>query len=515
MAHEDRLDLLFRIQQLPINAYQGYRVLLFAPSEPDAPQHPQDVEIGRTEKRFETGSVAFAEPVRIVFRLGTRQDYKAYLALYQPNSEEIERIAGQANFSIFQVLKNTGTLTTLMKFEGFDLNSVPLLTVQAQTLQEVSNGTVLQFAGHHLHSQNRHPIAPYFVLSVASRSGGGNAIHLYRSEVETGRTSPQWKQFVVPTKFLTILPDSELIISCFNYNNNTDDTLIGRYSTTFFQLLSGASKKHILVSAAGRKAEEMSLEVTHVGSNPIVSPLSTILASGTQLHFTLAIDYTTHNGLQTEPNSLHFQHPHHHSPYATRLQRITSNLETIGTSKVSLLGFGAKDMTSCFALNGNIANSYSNVSDVLSWYRQASLTVQLYGPTNYADIISLVKKQAIAAEQLNRSMHFVLVILTNGNLVKQGAFIETVDQVAKASRYPMSIIFVGVGNDAHKFRNEPDSGLQRLALPTVKSHDKASTNLQREVVTIIDSSDDTKIPALPSEIYNAMSRHMIMWKLRR
>ena len=75
-----------------------------------------------------------------------------------------------------------------------------------------------------------------------------------------------------------------------------------------------------------------------------------------QLHFTMAVDFTTNNGNQTETTSLHFQDPIRRSIYDCRLKVIAECIESYSpSSKISLLGFGANippemQFSQCFAL---------------------------------------------------------------------------------------------------------------------------------------------------------------------
>jgi hypothetical protein len=511
MTSEDIIELEFKVDQLPLQSRQGCRLLV------TSSQFSQDIEIGKTEKRFDISSITFNEKVKVFFRLGENQDYKVHLLIHRPDSEEIERIAGEASINLLTILKQSGTITTIMKFEHFDLNSVPILTVTAQGGSDQMNGTILQFCGHSLNPRNKYPIAAYFVLSINPK-GNTMPIILYRSEV-INHTSPKWKEFVIPTRYFSSSSDGVLEFTCYNYNNNTEDSLIGKFPTSFYQLLrgSGAINKYILHCAAGKKKEEMSIELLKIGANQTVSSFPAFIAAGLQLHFTIGIDFTTNNGNQNEPTSLHYQHPHQRSIYGSRLKAVAEGLEALSpSSKISLLGFGAKippDMqfSQCFALNGNILNPFCRSAiDVEEYYRHIAMSVLFYAPTNYSNVISNVTKQAIAAERSQRNFHFVLIILTNGNVSNQGALTDTRDEVVKASKYPISIIFVGIGNPQHVVRSELTSKFMQIFSPTLKHTD--GMPLKRETATFIDATDENVIPQLPTQIFNSVSRQMTLFK---
>uniref|UniRef100_A0A914YWH6 VWFA domain-containing protein n=1 Tax=Panagrolaimus superbus TaxID=310955 RepID=A0A914YWH6_9BILA len=512
MASEDIIELEFKVDQLPIQSRQGCRVLV------SASQFSQDIEVGKTEKRFDISSITFNEKVKVFFRLGETQEYKVHLLIYRPDSEDIERIAGETTFNLLNVLKQSGTLTTIMPSENFTLNTVPILTVTAQGGTDQMNGTFLQFSGHSLDPRNRHQIAAYFVLSLIPK-GNGMPVILYRSEV-INKNSPKWKEFIIPTRYFSTSSEGILEFSCYNFNNNTEDSLIGKFSTSFYQLLRGAGaiNKYILHCAAGKKKEEMSIELCKIGSNQTVSSFPTFIAAGLQLHFTISIDFTTNNGNQNEATSLHYQHPHMRSIYGNRLKVVADGLEALSpSSKISLLGFGAKvppDMqfSQCFAMNGNILNPFCrNLIDVEEYYRRCALSVLFFAPTNYSNVISNVTKQAIAAERSQRNLHFVLVILTNGNVSNVGALKDTCDEIVKASKYPISIIFVGIGNAQHPLRLDAGSKFMQIFSPNLKSTD--GVPLKRETAVFVDGSDENTIPLLSTQIFNSVSRQMTLFRL--
>lgn len=120
-------------------------------------------------------------------------------------------------------------------------------------------------------------------------------------------------------------------------------------------------------------------------------------------------------------------------------------------------------------------------------------------------------RQAIAAERTQRNLHFVLIILTNGGVSNQSAFKDTCDEVVKASKYPISIIFVGIGNPHHPLRLDTNSKFMQIFSPNLKSTD--GVPLKRDTAIFIDVSDDNSIPLLSTQIFNSVSRQMTLFKL--
>ncbi|KAJ6668124.1 hypothetical protein lerEdw1_015501 [Lerista edwardsae] len=182
---------------------------------------------------------------------------------------------------------------------------------------------------------------------------------------------------------------------------------------------------------------------------------------GTQLNFTVAIDFTASNGNPSQPTSLHYMSPYQLSSYAMALKAVGEIIQDYDSDKLfPAYGFGAKvppegKVSHQFPLNHNPDNpSCEGIEGVLESYFQSLRTVQLYGPTNFAPVINQVAQ--LAAQVSDGSQYYVLLIVTDGvisDMLQTKEAIVSNGQVAvqavalfpQASSLPMSIIIVGVG----------------------------------------------------------------------
>ena len=70
--------------------------------------------------------------------------------------------------------------------------------------------------------------------------------------------------------------------------------------------------------------------------------------------------------------------------------------------------------------------------------------VQLYGPTNFADVLEYTNSCAAAAQVSHaRQQYFVLLVNTDGCILDMQ---RTVDTIVAGSDLPLSIIITGVGD---------------------------------------------------------------------
>ncbi|XP_040424858.1 copine-9 isoform X1 [Cygnus olor] len=182
------------------------------------------------------------------------------------------------------------------------------------------------------------------------------------------------------------------------------------------------------------------------------------IRGGTQLNFTVAIDFTASNGMPSQPTSLHYASPYQLSAYALALKAVGEIIQDYDSDKLfPAYGFGAKlppdgKISHQFPLNNNEDNpSCAGIEGVLESYLQSLRTVQLYGPTNFAPVINQVA--GTAAQVTDGSQYHVLLIITDGVI---SDMLQTKEAIVTASALPMSIIIVGVG--PAEFDGEQGSG---------------------------------------------------------
>lgn len=117
-------------------------------------------------------------------------------------------------------------------------------------------------------------------------------------------------------------------------------------------------------------------------------------------------------------------------------------------------------MSHQFPLNGNTDVPHcSGIDEILDLYRQALTQVQLYGPTNFASVIN--NTASIAKQYQDGKHYFVLLIITDGIISDMQ---NTINAIIDASKLPISIIIVGVGNADFTAMDELDSDDVNLSI---------------------------------------------------
>lgn len=123
-----------------------------------------------------------------------------------------------------------------------------------------------------------------------------------------------------------------------------------------------------------------------------------------------------------------------------------------------VIGFGAKippngEISHHFPLNGNEKHPYcASIDEILQRYRETLKRVELFGPSSFAPAIN--HTISLAKQQQDGRHYFVLLIITDGVIADRK---QTINAIIDASKYPISIIIVGVGDADFDDMDELDS----------------------------------------------------------
>uniref|UniRef100_A0A7N8WLF1 Copine II n=1 Tax=Mastacembelus armatus TaxID=205130 RepID=A0A7N8WLF1_9TELE len=173
-----------------------------------------------------------------------------------------------------------------------------------------------------------------------------------------------------------------------------------------------------------------------------------IKVSSYSLYF---IYFTASNGNPREPSSLHYINPLGSNEYLAAILAVGQIIQDYDTDKMfPALGFGAQlppdwKVSHEFAINFNPTNPFcSGVEGIAQAYSACLPHIRFYGPTNFAPIINHVARFAAQALQQDKAaQYFTLLIITDGVISDMD---ETRHAIVQASKLPMSIIIIGVGN---------------------------------------------------------------------
>uniref|UniRef100_G1S0Y8 Copine 7 n=1 Tax=Nomascus leucogenys TaxID=61853 RepID=G1S0Y8_NOMLE len=278
---------------------------------------------------------------------------------------------------------------------------------------------------------------------------------VYRTEVVKNNLNPVWEPFKVSLSSLCSCEETRpLKCLVWDYDSRGKHDFIGEFSTTFKEMQKAFGEGQAQWDCVNPKYKQKRRSYKNSGVvvladlkfHRVYSFLDYIMG-GCQIHFTVAIDFTASNGDPRNSCSLHYINPYQPNEYLKALVSVGEICQDYDSDKrFSALGFGARIPPKYEGVWGGRAHPLppTGIQGVVEAYQNCLPRVQLYGPTNVAPIISKVARVAAAEESSGEaSQYYILLILTDGVVTDMA---DTREAIVRASRLPMSIIIVGVGN---------------------------------------------------------------------
>ncbi|XP_075882524.1 copine Va isoform X1 [Nelusetta ayraudi] len=327
------------------------------------------------------------------------------------------------------------------------------IILSAEELGNCRDYATMQFCANKLDKKDFFGKSDPFMVFYRSNEDGTFTI-CHKSEVVKNTLNPVWQAFSIPVRALCNGDYERTIkVELYDWDRDGSHDFIGEFTTSYKVLSRGQSQLNVYEVVNAKKKIKKKRYI----NSGTVSVQSFIVESdhtfldyikgGTQIHFTVAIDFTASNGNPSQSTSLHYMNPYQMNAYAMALKAVGEIIQDYDSDKMfPALGFGAKlppdgRVSHEFPLNGNTDNPYCNgIEGILEAYHESLKTVQLYGPTNFSPIINHVARYAAAVQ--DGSQYFVLLIITDGVISDMA---QTKEAIVNAAKLPMSIIIVGVG----------------------------------------------------------------------
>ncbi|KAL8602874.1 hypothetical protein ACOMHN_050146 [Nucella lapillus] len=327
------------------------------------------------------------------------------------------------------------------------------IIVRCEEVSTTKDEVTLQLAAHKLDKKDFFGKSdPFLLLHRVNEDRSCTVVH--KTEVVRSNLNPVWRPFTISVQALCNGDyDRSIQIECYDWDSDGSHDFIGAFSTNMRELSRGSAEANTFeVINPKKQAKKKSYKDSgqiRVMSCSIQQRQSFLdyIRGGMQMNFTVAIDFTASNGNPSHPSSLHYMNPYQPNQYAAAIQAVGEIIQDYDTDKMfPVLGFGAKlpggTVSHEFAVNFVPENPYcAGVGGILQSYQSALPRVQLYGPTNFSPVINHVARFASGAR--DGSSYFVLLIITDGEITDMT---QTKSAIVAASRLPMSIIIVGVGN---------------------------------------------------------------------
>ncbi|XP_030646744.1 copine-8 isoform X3 [Chanos chanos] len=414
-------------------------------------------EFGRTEVIDNTLNPDFVRKFILDYFFEERQNLRFDLYDVDSKSTNLSKhvsfdFLGQAFCTLGEIVGSLGGRLE-KPLGGIPGKKCGTIIVKAEELGNCRESVMMQFCGNKLDKKDFFGKSDPFLVFYRSNEDGTFTI-CHKTEVVKNTLNPVWQAFKIPVRALCNGDyDRTIKVEVYDWDRDGSHDFIGEFSTSYRELSRGQSQFNVY-EVINPKKKSKKKKYLNSGTVTLLSFLVDVevtfldyIKGGTQINFTVAIDFTASNGNPAQPTSLHYMNPYQLNAYAMALKAVGEIIQDYDSDKMfPALGFGAKlppdgRVSHEFALNGNPQNPYCNgIDGVLEAYYQSLKSVHLYGPTNFSPVINHVARYAASVK--DGSQYFVLLIITDGVISDMA---QAKESIVNAASLPMSIIIVGVG----------------------------------------------------------------------
>jgi len=405
--------------------------------------------VGQTKVVKDTHTGSWTDVFKVTYVFEERQTFRVRMWDYDDSTSH--DFLGEASFRLGDVMASPGQRSVVASNKGKGR-----LKVYATKVVGDSDGRLLfKLRAHKLDSKDWGGFGrsdPYFVIEKSM--GANEWVAVYKSEYHDSNNSPIWNDCLISMQSLCG-PDSRLRIRVYDYDDGSQDDLIGDAYVSVSQLLEREARFDVVHPPTRSKYQAKKykrsgeLEVLlAVIQRPPIEKMLEYIAGGLQINLTVAIDFTASNGSPSDPRSLHFRGGAALNQYQSAIQTIGSIISSYDhDGNIPVFGFGGmyrNAVSHCFPLNFNEHNpEVRGVGGVLDIYNSSLSQVPLSGPTYFAPLLTTINRMIYNPEMSQQSQSYnILLILTDGEIMDMQA---TIAAIRASSEVPLSIVIVGVG----------------------------------------------------------------------
>ncbi|MBZ3881323.1 Leucine-rich repeat-containing protein 16B, partial [Sciurus carolinensis] len=421
----------------------------------------QWVEVERTEVLRSCSSPVFSRVLALEYFFEEKQplQFHVFDAEDGATSPRNDTFLGSMECTLGQIVSQTKVTKPLLLKNGKTAGK-STITIVAEEVSGTNDYVQLTFRAHKLDNKDLFSKSDPF-MEIYKTNGDQSDQLVWRTEVVKNNLNPNWEPFRLSLHSLCSCDvHRPLKFLVYDYDSSGKHDFIGEFTSTFQEMQEGTANPGQEMQWDCINPKYRDKKKNYKSSGTVVLAQCTVekvhtfldyIMGGCQISFTVAIDFTASNGDPRSSQSLHCLSPRQPNHYLQALRAVGGICQDYDSDKrFPAFGFGARippnfEVSHDFAINFDPENpECEEISGVIASYRRCLPQIQLYGPTNVAPIINRVAGPAQREQSTGQATKYsVLLVLTDG-VVSDMA--ETRAAIVHASRLPMSIIIVGVGN---------------------------------------------------------------------
>ncbi|KAF8354611.1 nra-1, partial [Pristionchus pacificus] len=419
-------------------------------------------EAGRTETINNTLDPDWATKIQLEYNFGEQQ--RLLFEVFDKGNKGKHTRLGQATILLHEIIgAKYNRVTVPLSEDGKQYGSI---TISAEE-QSKGRQESLYFICSASNVDRKDFLGKCDPFLKISRINYDNTLQLaYRTRYKEQNLNPKWKPIEIHLGQLCYgEKNRQFLIECFDWDQDGNHELVGSCVTTVDRLVHKVDRDLPLINEKkarkNKKYENSGILHFHKVYCWMDYTFLDFISTGTELDFTVAIDFTKSNLPLEDDSSLHrVEIDGSANQYEIAIESIAEICQHYNTSKVfNAFGFGAKlpptnKVHFNFPLNVESGDPRcEGIQGLLHAYHVAQQHVELSGPTDFSPTIRFAARRA-AALPTDGSKYLVLLIITDGVISDMA---KTKEEIVKASVLPLSIIIVGVGYDSFEEMKVLDS----------------------------------------------------------
>ncbi|CAB4383829.1 unnamed protein product [Rhizophagus irregularis] len=401
------------------------------------------------------------------------------------------------------------------------------IIIEAEEVSKSKRNVKLQFQAHNISPKGglfKSKPEIFLVVSRTNENEIRTSSPVYQSSGVT-TSNPYWEPFTIrETTLCNGDFDRILIFQVKQYKKNGSHIILGECNVTLHEILSSKTSFPLRSPSNSnvKIGKDACITVIHASVEEPPTFLDYI-AGGTEINLVVAIDFTGSNGDPRSPKSLHYIKGTNDNEYQKAIRSVGQILEGYDNDRrFPVYGFGAKfnkELSHAYPLNNNRDDpEVEGVDGVLKAYSKAMETIELFGPTNFSPIIdqtaAKIKKEI---DNGNDNVYYILLIITDGVVTVME---PTIRAIISASKLPLSIVIVGVGNSDFTNMKILDADEKPLVQKSIPQARKPAVVMDRDIVQFVAMRDfqseaasyelpKAVLEEIPDQFMEYMTKHKI------
>ncbi|KAL2103887.1 hypothetical protein ACEWY4_000755 [Coilia grayii] len=264
------------------------------------------------------------------------------------NMSKHESFLGQTFCTLGEIIGSKGSRQE-RNLSGIPGKKCGIIILTAEELSNCRDIATMQLCANKLDKKDFFGKSDPFLVFYRSNEDGTFTIS-HKTEVIKNTLNPVWQTFTIPVRALCNGDyDRTVKVDVYDWDRDGSHDFIGEFTTSYRELSRGQSQFNVYEvlnpKKKCRKKKYINSGTVTLLSFKVESEYTFLdfIRGGTQLNFTVAIDFTASNGNPSQPTSLHYISPYQMNAYAMALKAVGEIIQDYDSDKLfPAYGFGAK-----------------------------------------------------------------------------------------------------------------------------------------------------------------------------